>query len=49
VGPLLLFLLSLATGLDLRFEPFPRLEAPPFSPFATLTLGLLAPAWLHRS
>lgn len=48
-GPPMLFLLSLAAGLDLRFEPFPRLEAPSFSPFAALTLGLLAPAWLRRS
>ena len=48
-GPPMLFVLSLTSGLDLRFEPFPRLETPEFSPLAALTLGLLGPALFSRA
>lgn len=48
-GPLILFVISLGGGIDLRFEPFPRLQAPPFSPLVGLLLGLLAPAWRVRA
>jgi energy-coupling factor transport system permease protein len=49
LGPVLLFITNLSGALDLRFEPFPRLTAPEFSPLAVLVLGLLAPVWRpHR-
>jgi energy-coupling factor transport system permease protein len=48
LGPIVLFIASLSGSLDLRFEPFPRLTAPAFSPLAALILGLLAPAWQPR-
>lgn len=48
LGPLALFIAGLAGVVELRFEPFPRLTAPAFSPAAVLVLGLLVPSWRPR-